>query len=87
MVPPTGAFLFTPPIRDRHVLCSDTLCIDSDEVKEWMKELEGFDIPDLSVTVEDAMCDSNPEAKAAAEERGWWTCAPGLTRDTDIISE
>ena len=59
---------------------------DSAEVKEWMKELDGWDIPGYQPNVADAMCDSNPEAKADAANRGWWTCAPGVTRATDINS-
>ncbi|KAF9039607.1 hypothetical protein BDZ89DRAFT_1213034 [Hymenopellis radicata] len=44
---------------------------DSDEVAEWMKELDGIDIPDLEPTTDDAA------------NRGWWTCGHH-TRDTDI---
>ncbi|KAH8075868.1 carbohydrate esterase family 4 protein [Cristinia sonorae] len=56
---------------------------DSPEVQAWMKELEGHDIPDLSVTV-DGTCASDPAAFADAEKRGWWSCG-GWTRPTDII--
>ncbi|KAI0738595.1 hypothetical protein C8Q80DRAFT_1113603 [Daedaleopsis nitida] len=46
---------------------------DSDEVKEWMKELDGQDIPDFKPTV-DGSCANDPAAAAQAQERGWWTC-------------
>ncbi|KIY71912.1 carbohydrate esterase family 4 protein [Cylindrobasidium torrendii FP15055 ss-10] len=57
---------------------------DSEEVKAWMKELDGFDIPDLEPTT-DGYCASDPEFAADAENRGWWTCG-GWTRDTDIVA-
>ncbi|KAL5537167.1 CDA2_1 [Sanghuangporus sanghuang] len=56
---------------------------DSAEVQEWMTELEGFDIPDLSTT--DGTCAGSPEAAADAANRGWWTCG-GYTRGTDIVA-
>ncbi|KAI0079392.1 carbohydrate esterase family 4 protein, partial [Panus rudis PR-1116 ss-1] len=55
---------------------------DSDEVKEWMKELEGVDIPDFSPTA-DGSCAGDPSAAAEAEQRGWWTCG-GWTSPDDI---
>ncbi|RDX40544.1 hypothetical protein OH76DRAFT_1366073 [Lentinus brumalis] len=57
---------------------------DSDKVKEWMKELDGHDIPDFSPTV-DGECASDPQAAAQAKERGWWTCG-GWTSGNDIVS-
>lgn len=57
---------------------------DSDEVKEWLKELEGVDIPDLEPT-QDGDCATDPEFAADAEARGWWTCG-GWTRATDIVA-
>lgn len=57
---------------------------DSDEVKEWLKELDGVDIPDFSPT-KDNTCAGDPDAAAEAEERGWWTCG-GYTASTDITS-
>ncbi|KAJ7588029.1 carbohydrate esterase family 4 protein [Mycena floridula] len=54
----------------------------SPEVLEWMKELDGHHIPDISTTV-DGTCASSPEAAANASARGWWSCG-GYTRDTDI---
>ncbi|KAJ4473590.1 hypothetical protein J3R30DRAFT_3510154 [Lentinula aciculospora] len=54
----------------------------SSEVQEWMQELDGWDIPDLSPTV-DGTCVSDPSNVANASARGWWTCG-GYTRDTDI---
>lgn len=47
-----------------------------------MEELDGWDIPDLSPTV-DGTCVSDPANVANASARGWWTCG-GYTRDTDI---
>ncbi|KAF9480488.1 glycoside hydrolase/deacetylase [Pholiota conissans] len=57
---------------------------DSAQVKEWMKELEGFHIPDISPT-KDSTCAGDPAAAAQAAQRGWWTCG-GHTRSTDIVS-
>ncbi|KIK61685.1 carbohydrate esterase family 4 protein [Collybiopsis luxurians FD-317 M1] len=54
----------------------------SSEVQEWLKELDGFDIPDIDQTV-DGTCGSSPAAAQNASARGWWTCG-GWTRDTDI---
>ncbi|KAF5377774.1 hypothetical protein D9757_008058 [Collybiopsis confluens] len=54
----------------------------SDEVQEWLKELDGFKIPDIDQTV-DGTCGSSPAAAQNASARGWWTCG-GWTRDTDI---
>lgn len=53
----------------------------SSEVKTWMKELEGHDIPALAPTV-DGSCVGDPAAAADAAKRGWWTCG-GYTRDTE----
>lgn len=49
-----------------------------------MKELDGFDIPDLTPTT-DGTCAGDPAAVSDAANRGWWTCG-GWTRPTDIIS-
>lgn len=57
---------------------------DSPQVKQWMKELEGHDIPDLAPT-KDSTCAGDPEAAAQAAERGWWTCG-GHTRSTGASS-
>ncbi|KAG5651230.1 hypothetical protein H0H81_009379 [Sphagnurus paluster] len=57
---------------------------DSDEVLQWMKELEGFDIPSFNPTV-DGSCANDTAAAADAAKRGWWTCG-GYTRSTDIVS-
>lgn len=54
--------------------------VDSTEVLEWMKELDGFDIPDLQPTT-DGTCLSDPQFAADAASRGWWTCG-GHIRDT-----
>jgi hypothetical protein len=47
-----------------------------------MKELDGVDIPALSVT-KDGTCENDTVAAADAENRGWWTCG-GYIRSTDI---
>lgn len=47
-----------------------------------MKELDGYDIPDLEPTT-DGTCASDPAFAANASARGWWTCGH-TTRDTDI---
>ncbi|PPQ91479.1 hypothetical protein CVT25_013736 [Psilocybe cyanescens] len=57
---------------------------NSKEVKAWMKELDGFNIPDLAPTV-DGSCGGDPAAAADAAKRGWWTCG-GHTRSTDIVA-
>ncbi|KAF9525351.1 hypothetical protein CPB83DRAFT_772230 [Crepidotus variabilis] len=57
---------------------------DSSEVAEWMKELDGHDIPNLSVT-KDGSCPSDTAAAADAANRGWWTCG-GPARVTDIVA-
>jgi len=49
-----------------------------------MKELEGFNIPNLSPTV-DGSCANDTAAANDAANRGWWTCG-GHTRDTDIVA-
>lgn len=49
-----------------------------------MKELDGFNIPDWSPTV-DGTCASDPTSSAQAADRGWWTCG-SHTRDTDITA-
>ncbi|KAH9913551.1 uncharacterized protein BXZ73DRAFT_92940 [Epithele typhae] len=58
---------------------------DSPQVKEWMKELDGVDIPDLDPTVGDATCEENPAASKDAAARGWWTCGHYVA-DTDVVS-
>ncbi|KAJ3558568.1 hypothetical protein NP233_g11486 [Leucocoprinus birnbaumii] len=57
---------------------------NSPEVQEWMKELDGFNIPDFSPTA-DGSCAGDPTAASQAQQRGWWTCG-GWTRDTDITA-
>ncbi|KAF8909291.1 hypothetical protein CPB84DRAFT_1499677 [Gymnopilus junonius] len=56
----------------------------SPQVKEWLKELDGYTIPNISTTV-DGSCASDPAAAADAANRGWWTCG-GYTRVTDITA-
>ncbi|KJA28096.1 carbohydrate esterase family 4 protein [Hypholoma sublateritium FD-334 SS-4] len=85
----------TPPISGAPALPSTLALVgwpaqdkipptDSPQVKEWLKELEGFDIPDLAPT-KDSTCAGDPSAAADAAARGWWTCG-GHTRSTDIVS-
>ncbi|GLB41839.1 putative polysaccharide deacetylase [Lyophyllum shimeji] len=57
---------------------------DSDEVAQWMKELEGLNIPNIKPTV-DGSCQNDTAAAADAANRGWWTCG-GYTRPTDIVA-
>lgn len=57
---------------------------NSSEVSQWMEELDGLDIPDLTPTV-DGTCVNDPAAAAQAASRGWWTCG-GYTRATDITA-
>ncbi|KAH8801261.1 carbohydrate esterase family 4 protein [Flagelloscypha sp. PMI_526] len=57
---------------------------NSPQVAEWMKELDGHNIPPLSPT-KNGECDNDPDLAAKSVERGWWTCG-GVTRDTDITA-
>ncbi|KAL0947857.1 hypothetical protein HGRIS_010494 [Hohenbuehelia grisea] len=57
---------------------------NSPEVTEWMKELDGHNIPDLSPTI-NGSCEDDPKAAADSASRGWWTCG-GITRATDIVN-
>ncbi|KAK0467147.1 carbohydrate esterase family 4 protein [Desarmillaria tabescens] len=57
---------------------------NSSEVQAWLKELDGWDIPDLEPTT-DGTCASDLEFSQDAANRGWWTCG-AHTRDTDIIN-
>jgi len=57
---------------------------NSPQVKAWMKELEGVDIPNITPT-KDGTCAGDPAAAAQAASRGWWTCG-GYTRSTDIVA-
>lgn len=54
------------------------------EVTQWMEELNGFNIPDLTPTA-DGTCVGDPVAASQAASRGWWTCG-GYTRATDITA-
>jgi hypothetical protein len=56
----------------------------SEEVQTWMEELNGFDIPSWTPTV-DGTCLGDPTSAAQATARGWWTCSR-TTRDTDITT-
>ncbi|KIK08902.1 carbohydrate esterase family 4 protein [Laccaria amethystina LaAM-08-1] len=66
------------PVQDK---VPDT---SSSQVAEWMKELDGFNIPNINPTA-DGSCLGDPAAAADAQNRGWWTCG-GWTRSTDITS-
>ncbi|KAH7914609.1 carbohydrate esterase family 4 protein [Hygrophoropsis aurantiaca] len=57
---------------------------NSEEVSEWMKELDGFNIPTFSPTA-DGTCVGDPVAASQAAQRGWWTCG-GYTSVTDIVA-
>ncbi|KAJ7509806.1 carbohydrate esterase family 4 protein [Mycena galericulata] len=56
----------------------------TDQVMEWMKELDGYNIPDIAPTT-DGSCVNDTAAAADAANRGWWTCG-GYTRETDIVA-
>lgn len=60
------------------------LFADSPEVKAWMKELDGFYIPDITPS-KDGTCAGDPAAAAESAKRGWWTCG-GYTRSTGMCS-
>jgi len=55
----------------------------SPEVQQWMKELDGHNIPDIPTSL-DGTCASSPDLAANAQANGWWTCG-GWTRPTDIV--
>lgn len=57
---------------------------DSDQVKEWMTELDGVDIPNIATTTE-GDCGQSPVLALQAQQNGWWTCG-GYTRVTDIVA-
>ncbi|KAJ6620594.1 hypothetical protein B0H10DRAFT_2020993 [Mycena sp. CBHHK59/15] len=78
---PSPAWSFVPgtwPDMDKPIDAT------SAQVQEWMKELDGYNIPDLAPTT-DGSCVNDTAAAADAESRGWWTCG-GYTRDTDIVA-
>ncbi|KIY67145.1 carbohydrate esterase family 4 protein [Cylindrobasidium torrendii FP15055 ss-10] len=79
--PNMPAFVFQPdqwPTQDKPPPT------DSEQVKVWMKELEGHNIPDLKPTT-DGTCLADADLAKDAESRGWWTCG-GWTRSTDIVA-
>ncbi|KJA28095.1 carbohydrate esterase family 4 protein [Hypholoma sublateritium FD-334 SS-4] len=87
--PISGAPVIPTPAASDYVLSSwpaqDKIPpTDSTEVQEWLKELDGYDIPDLSLTV-NGSCAASPAQAADAANRGWWTCG-GYTRLTDIVA-
>lgn len=79
------SFLILVCFRGSFSGLSLTRCLTaSSQVQEWLKELDGFDIPDLDPTA-DGTCVGDPVAAADAANRGWWTCG-GYTRSTDIVN-
>ena len=79
-IPPTSTFTSSRSKSAREV---NVTTADSPEVQEWLKELEGHDIPDIKPTV-DGSCGGDPVAAAEAEQRAWWTCG-GWTAGNDIV--
>ncbi|KAJ7250529.1 hypothetical protein B0H12DRAFT_1120749 [Mycena haematopus] len=78
---PSPAWVFTPgewPEMDKPIDAA------SEQVQEWMKELDGYNIPDIDPTM-DGSCVNDTAAAADAANRGWWTCG-GYTRETDIVA-
>jgi len=53
------------------------------QVQVWMKELDGYDIPDIPPT--SGSCAGSPNSTTYAQVNGWWTCG-GYTRVTDIVA-
>jgi hypothetical protein len=49
-----------------------------------MKELDGWNIPNIPPTV-DGTCAGSPSSVPGAQANGWWTCG-GYTRTTDIVA-
>ncbi|KZT58249.1 carbohydrate esterase family 4 protein [Calocera cornea HHB12733] len=56
---------------------------DSPQVQQWLQELNGYSIPNLTVTVPGG-CATNPDI-IGDTSRCWWTCGE-CTRDTDITT-
>ncbi|KIP04537.1 carbohydrate esterase family 4 protein [Phlebiopsis gigantea 11061_1 CR5-6] len=75
------AFVFVPGTWPAQDIVAPT---NSTQVAQWMKELEGIDIPDLEPT-QDGDCSTDPAFAADAQNRGWWTCG-GWTATTDIVA-
>jgi len=78
VLPPVFARTGTWPDRDK------VPPTDSNEVQQWMKELDGRNIPDIAPTT-DGTCLGNPAAATDALNRGWWTCG-SPPRITDIVA-
>ena len=64
--------------------------IDSAQVKEWLKELEGHTIPNIALNKKvngsnGVICADNPDGvkNAGADKNCWWTCG-GCVRNDDI---
>jgi peptidoglycan/xylan/chitin deacetylase (PgdA/CDA1 family) len=75
-----------PKLADRSVWPPQDRVPDTSsvQVQNWMKELNGFNIPNIPPT-KDGTCAGDPAAAAEAQKRGWWTCG-GWTRPTDIVA-
>ena len=63
---------------------------DSNEVKGWLKEIEGVQIPNIPVNKQvngsnGVVCADNPDAvkNAGADKNCWWTCG-GCVRNDDV---
>jgi peptidoglycan/xylan/chitin deacetylase (PgdA/CDA1 family) len=78
---PTTSFVFVAsewPTPDKHAPT------DTPQVQEWLKEIEGADIPDIPVTV-NGSCADTPANVAKSADYGWWTCT-GTVRSSDIVT-
>ncbi|KIM22204.1 carbohydrate esterase family 4 protein [Serendipita vermifera MAFF 305830] len=81
--PPLPAYTIVPTSWPDLQLTPPT---NSPEVTEWLRELEGHNIPNIPVNpTVDCGDAANAAAFAAAGESGncWWTCG-GCLRDTDV---
>lgn len=85
-----GPFPGAPPLPsttlDRSKYPSPTELAPTDHplMAEWLKELEGVQIPDIPPTTNESVCSLNPEA-ASDTSRCWWTCG-GCTNPVDIVT-
>ncbi|GJJ13588.1 hypothetical protein Clacol_007844 [Clathrus columnatus] len=85
-----GPFPGAPPLPtttlDRSKYPSPTQNAPTDHplMSEWLKELEGHQIPDIPPNTNNSECALNPEAARDAS-RCWWTCG-GCTNPTDIVT-
>ncbi len=63
VVPPTGSCFVALFLSFSLIHLSFSSLIDSEEVQEWMKELEGFDIPDLGENDQRIMLVETPHSR------------------------